>query len=97
MSNEVADLITALRDGSMSLDEVASRFRDRSWPRTKAPPPATYLEMAAAALEDPEPYKPGSFDQVAAAYRQGELTRDQYRVLAEAVAESFRAEEERGG
>jgi hypothetical protein len=97
MTSEVTDLITALREGSMSLDEVVVRFRERSWPRTKAPPPATYIEMAAAAQEDPEPYVPGSFDQVAAAYRRGVLTRAQYRLLAEAVAESFRAEDQRDG
>jgi hypothetical protein len=95
MTSEVTDLITALRDGSTSLEEVASRFRERTWPRTKGPSPASYLEMAAAAQEDPEPYVPGSFDQVAAAYRRGEITRAQYRVLAEAVAESFRAEDKR--
>lgn len=95
MTSEVTDLIAALRAGSMSLDEVAQRFRERTWPRTKGQPPASYLEMAAAAQQDPEPYIPGSFDQVAAAYRSGELTRVQYRVLAEAVAESFRAEDER--
>ena len=94
-ASEVTDLITALREGSMSLDEVALRFRERSWPHTKAPPPANYIEMAAAAQEDPEPYVPGSFDQVAAAYRRGELTRVQYRALAEAVADSFRAEDQR--
>jgi hypothetical protein len=55
------------------------------------------MEMAAAALEDPEPYVPGSFDEVAAAYRRGELTRPQYRALAEAVAESLRTAEQRGG
>jgi predicted RNA-binding protein associated with RNAse of E/G family len=38
---------------------------------------------------------PGSFDELAAAYRRGELTRAQYRTLAEAVAESLRAEDER--
>ena len=92
MTSEVTDLITALREGSMSLEEVAQRFRERSWPRTKATPPTSYLEMAAAAQEDPEPYVPGSFDQVAAAYRQGNLTRVQYRVLADAAAESLRAE-----
>ena len=51
--------------------------------------------MAAAALEDPEPDVPGSFDEVIAAYDRGELTRAQYRTLAEAVAESLRAEDER--
>lgn len=93
MTNEVADLLAALRDGSMSLDEVAQRFRERSWPRTTPPSPKSYLEMAAAALEDPEPYVPGSFDDVLVAFDRGDLTREQYRVLAEAVAESRRAED----
>jgi hypothetical protein len=95
ITTEVTELITALRDGSLSLDEVAQRFRERSWPRTKKPEPASYLDMAAAALEDPEPYVPGSFDELAAAYYRGELTRAQYRTLAEAVAESLRAEDDR--
>jgi hypothetical protein len=95
MTSELDDLITALREGSMSLDEVAQRFRERSWPRTMAPPPASYLEMATVAQEDPEPFIPGSFEQVAAAYRRGELTRPQYRVLAEAVAESSWAKDQR--
>jgi hypothetical protein len=96
ITTEVTELIAALRDGSLSLDEVALRFRERTWPRTRKPAPASYLEMAAAAQEDPEPYVPGSFDELAAAYHRGELTRPQYRVLAEAVAESLRAEDQRG-
>jgi hypothetical protein len=95
ITTEVTELITALRDGSLTLEEVAQRFRERSWPRTRKPEPASYLEMAAAAQEDPDPYVPGSFDELAAAYRRGELTRAQYRMLAEAVAESLRAEDER--
>jgi hypothetical protein len=95
ITTEVTELIAALRDGSLSLDEVAQRFRARSWPRTRKPEPESYPEMAAAGLEDPEPYVPGSFDELAAAYRRGELTREQYRTLAEAVAESLRAEEQR--
>jgi hypothetical protein len=90
MTNEVADLIAALRDGSMSLEVVAQRFRERAWPPARRPPPETYLEMAAREEQDPEPGVPGSFDDVAAAYARGELTRTQYRVLAEAVAESKR-------
>jgi hypothetical protein len=93
MSSEVTDLIAALQDGSMSLDEVAQQFRERSWPRRRKPVPATYLEMAAAAQEDPEPYVPGSFDDVLAAYDRGDLSRAQYRVLAEAAAEALRAED----
>jgi hypothetical protein len=96
ITTEVTELIAALRNGSLSLDEVAQRFRERTWPRTRKSAPASYMEMAAAAQEDPEPYVPGSFDELAAAYRRGELTRPQYRTLAEAVAESLRAEEERG-
>jgi len=95
MTTEVTELLAALRHGSLSLDEVAQRFRERSWPRTRKPEPASYLEMAAAALKDPEPDVPGSFDEVVAAYDRGELTRAQYRTLAEAVAESLRAEGKR--
>jgi hypothetical protein len=94
-TTEVTEMIAALRNGSLTLDEVAQRFRERTWPHTKKPAPTSYQEMAAAALEDPEPDVPGSFDDVTAAYDRGELTRAQYRTLAEAVAESLRAEEQR--
>lgn len=91
--SEVTDLLTALRDGSMSLDDVAQRFRERSWPRRQTPPAATYLELAARAQEDPEPDVPGSFDEVTAALYRGEITNDAYDVLAQAMAESKRAED----
>jgi hypothetical protein len=93
MTSEVTDLIAALKDGTMNLDEVAQRFRDRSWPRRGKPAPTTYLEMAERAQEDPEPYLAGSFDDVAAAFHRGEISGDQYEVLAEAMAESKRAED----
>jgi hypothetical protein len=96
MSSEVTELIAALREGTMSLDEVAQRFRQRSWPQTKGPSPHSYLELAAAAQQDPEPTVPGSFDEVAAAYRRGELSRPDYRVLAKAAAEALGAEEDHG-
>jgi hypothetical protein len=92
-TTEVTELIAALRNGSLSLEQVSQRFRERTWPRTRKPAPKSYLEMAAAALEDPEPDVPGSFDEVTAAYDRGELTRPQYRALAEAVAESLRSED----
>ena len=95
ITTEVTELISALRDGSLSLEQVAQRFRERKWPRTRKPIRASYLEMAAGAQEDPEPYVPGSFDDLAAAYRRGDLTRPQYRALAEAVADSKRAEDQR--
>jgi hypothetical protein len=95
MSSEIPELIAALRDGSMTLDQVADRFRQRSWPRRTSPLPTTYLERAAAAQQDPEPYRPGSFDDVAAAHQEGRLSDHEYEVLSEAVAESKRAEDRR--
>ncbi len=95
MTSEVSDMIKALRDGAMSLEQVAQRFRERDWPRRRRPPAASYLEMAARAQEDPEPYIPGSFEDVSAAFHRGDLSRDEYRVLSEAVAESKRAEDRR--
>jgi hypothetical protein len=97
MGSEVTELITALRNGTVSLDEVAQRFRERSWPRARGRVPQTYLEFAAAAQEDPEPLVPGSFDEVAAAYRRGELSRPDYRLLAEAAAEGMHQEDAHKG
>jgi hypothetical protein len=93
MSNEVNELLSALHDGAMTLDDVARRFRERSWPRGK-PLPATYLELAIEAQQDPEPYMPGSYDDVAAAFYRGDLSREQYRVLARAISDSMKAEDE---
>jgi len=95
MTNEVSDLIKELRAGTMTLDEVAQRFRERKWPRRRREPPASYLEMAARSMEDPDPYIPGSFDDVSAAFHRGDLSRDEYRVLSDAVAESKREEDRR--
>jgi hypothetical protein len=95
MSSEITELITELQNGTISLEEVAQRFRERSWPRTRGSEPETYLEFAAAAQEDPEPLVPGSFAEVAAAYRRGELSRPDYRLLAEAAAEGMRREDMR--
>ena len=76
ITTEVTELISALRNGSLSLEEVAQRFRERTWPRTRKPNPASYAEMAAAVQDDPEPYVPGPVRRNCspAAYRRGELT-----------------------
>ena len=95
MSSEIPELIAALRDGRMTLDQVAERFRRRSWPRA-APPPETYLDLATAAQQDPPLDVPGSFDEVTAAYDRGEITRAAYRRLAEAAAESTAPADEPG-
>jgi len=84
--------MAALRSGSMTLDEVANRFRQLTWPRTRPPVPQSYLEFAAEAQLDPRVRKAGSFDDVLAAYDRGEITREQYRALVEAAADSIRAE-----
>lgn len=93
MANDVADLLNHLHDGTLTLEQVAQRFRERKWPRRQRPDPTSYLESAAAELQDPDPYLPGSFDDVAAAYHRGDLSGEQYDVLAEAMAEAKRAED----
>jgi hypothetical protein len=95
MTSEVTGLIKELRAGTMTLDEVAQRFRERKWPRRQRPASATFLEMAAKALEDPEPYVPDSFDDVSAAFHRGDLSREEYRILSDAVAEAKREEDRR--
>jgi hypothetical protein len=97
MSNEVTDLLAALTNGEMSLDQVALRFRERSWPATTPPSPVTQSEWEARLIADPDPYVAGSFDDVAAAFFRGDLTLDQYGVLSEAAAASINAEKSRDG
>ena len=95
MSTDVTELIDALKRGSISIDEVARRFRERTWPSTHGSKSETYLERATAAAADPDPLVPGSFDEVAAAYHRGDISIDDYRTLAEAAAESIRIAQER--
>src|SRR5262245_53149356 len=90
--SEVAGLITALRTGEVTLDELADRFRRRSWPRTRRATPTTSLEMAEQ--QDPEPDLPGSYDDLTGAYDGGDLTAEQYDALSSAVAESIRGQAE---
>jgi hypothetical protein len=92
MTNDLTELIDALRDGSMTLEEVAQRFRERTWPGRPTPRFSSYVELATAAISDPEPDLPGSFSEVTSAYDRGKLNRAQYRVLAEAAAEAMRRE-----
>jgi hypothetical protein len=94
MPNEINVLLRALKDGSMSLEQVAQAFRTHSWTPHQSAPAMTYDQLAAAELADPEPYIPGSFDDVTAAYHRGDLTDDEYDVLANAMTESVRVAEE---
>ncbi len=92
-ANEVTDLMGALKSGDMSLDEVAAKFRQRRWARTRGPLPRSYAELAEAAQLDPGANVPGSIDDVTAAYDRGEITREQYRTLAHAVADAINSAE----
>jgi hypothetical protein len=91
--SEVVDLIGQYKAGDLTLSELAQRFRARRWPRVKRAEPDTYLEMAARGQEDPDPYVPGSWDDVAKAFFRHDLSAHEYEVLSEAVAESKRAED----
>jgi hypothetical protein len=91
--SEVIDLIDEYKAGRLTLDELADRFRVRRWPATKRPAPDGYLEMAARAQEDPDPYVPGSWDDVAAAHFQGVLSREEFRVLKAAMLEAAQAQD----
>jgi hypothetical protein len=95
MASEVTEWISALRAGSMTLDEVAQRFRERHWPDVATPEPRTDSELAARSLQDPGPYVPGSFDDVLAAYDRDDLTDDEYRVLAQAASDAMDADDRR--
>jgi hypothetical protein len=93
MSNEVGELLNALHAGTMTIDQVAQRFRERNWPRRQRPEPTSYAEMAAEEAQDPDPYVPGSYDDVAAAYHSGRLSEAQYATLVQAIADSKRRED----
>jgi hypothetical protein len=51
--SEVTDLLDAIRDGRMTLEEVSQRFREHDWPRKNKPAPSNYEELATAAQEKP--------------------------------------------
>jgi hypothetical protein len=90
----VADLIAALRAEEMTLAAVAGQFRQRTWARSGRPEPRTSRERAEQL--DPGLPVPGSIDEVTAAYDRGQLTAEEYDVLAAAVADALRTEAERG-
>lgn len=94
MTNEVTDLLESLHAGRVTTEEVAQRFRVRKWPRQRREKATTsYAEILAGETSDPGIYTPGSFDDVITAYDQQKISREQLRVLSEAVAESQREED----
>lgn len=81
----VAAMISACRRGQLGLEGLGLEFRARRWPEV---PPAcpSGLEQAGPAIDDLEPYVPGSFDDVVLAYDQGRLSDQEYDFLAESAA-----------
>lgn len=76
--------LAAYRSGQFSREEVGLEFRVRRWPAVpSACPPG--MEQARAAIDDLEPYFPGSFDDVVLAYDLGWLTDEDYEVFAAAA------------
>jgi hypothetical protein len=90
-SDDVTGPILGYVAGNLTLEDVVTWFRARHWPEVPgACPPG--LERAAPAIDDPEPYVPGSFDDVVRAYDLGQLNDLDYDFLGGAVVASRRAE-----
>jgi hypothetical protein len=85
--SDVTDMIAAYRRGELPLDELVQRFRDRTWPPRRLSPSPLH-EAYKRETEDPGPIAEGSFDEVAGAYLQGEISIEEYDVLARAVGET---------
>jgi hypothetical protein len=92
---EVTDLLADLRSGARTLEEVAGLFRARTWTRVQRSQQASFSDRAER--WDPGPNVAGSIDDLTGAYDRGELTWEQYRALADAVADSIDAEDRRRG
>jgi hypothetical protein len=80
----VTSMLTSYREGRLSLDDLSLEFRARRWPRIPDVCPPE-LELAREAIDDPEPYVPGSFDDVVLAYDLGWLSDADFDVLAVAA------------
>jgi len=77
----VITMLTSYREGRISLDDLSLEFRARRWPRIPDVCPPE-LEAAREAIDDPEPYVPGSFDDVVLAYDLGWLSAADFDILA---------------
>jgi hypothetical protein len=88
--SDITDMIAAYGRGELTLDELAQRFRDRTWPPRRLSS-SGLPEAYKRETEDPEPIAEGSFDEVASAYLQGEISIDEYDVLARAAGDTGRS------
>jgi hypothetical protein len=85
--DDVTGMIRSYLAGALTLDAICQRYRSRRWPAVPTACPAG-LETAAPAIDDPEPYIPGSFDDVVRAYDLGWITDPDYEAFAAAAAAS---------
>ena len=83
--SSVITMLAAYRDGRFTLDDISLECRARRWPRIPDVCPPE-LEEAREAIDDPESYVPGSFDDVVLAYDLGWLSGEDYDVLAVAAS-----------
>jgi hypothetical protein len=81
----VTTMLASYRAGRLTLEDLGLEFRARRWPGVPAVCPPD-MEQARAALDDPEPYVPGSFDDVVLAYDLGRLSDQEYEFLAGAAS-----------
>ncbi len=80
----VTAMLVSYRDGLLTLDDLTLEFRVRRWPVVPDVCPPE-LDQARAAIDDPQPYVPGSFDDVVLGYDLGWLSDADYDVLATAA------------
>ena len=81
----VTTMLASYRAGERTLDDLLLEFRARRWSQVpEVCPPG--MEQARAAIDDLEPYVPGSFDDVLLAYDLGQLSAQEYELLSGVVS-----------
>jgi hypothetical protein len=81
----VTAMLASYRAGRLTLEDLGLEFRARRWPAVPAVCPPD-MAPGTAAIDDPEPYVPGSLDDVVLAYDLGQLSGDEYEFLASAAS-----------
>lgn len=81
----VAELLTQLENGEITVDEMAGEFAFVEWP-DEPERPETLDEVEAD--PDPRPVTPGGFELVSQAYADGRVDDAAYATLAQAYADA---------
>jgi hypothetical protein len=89
--SEVTDLLQQLTDGKITLEELAAKFAQRTWPSSPQLSPTQKLNRAWANETDVET-PPNSFEEVRSAWFSHEITDEQYAALKDAVTKDTPAE-----